>query len=54
MKKKYRILLTDILLMAELKREYGLNFSGGERIRVKIKRVDPQNDLLKLEYVGAG
>jgi exoribonuclease-2 len=54
MKKKYRILLKDFLLMAELKREYGLNFSGGERIRVKIKRVDPQNDLLKLEYVGSG
>jgi exoribonuclease-2 len=54
MKKKYRILLKDFLFMAELKREYGLNFSGGERIQVKIKRVDPQNDLLKLEYVGAG
>ena len=54
MKKKYRILLKDMLLMAELKREYGLNFSGGERIRVKIKKVDPQNDSLKLEYVGSG
>ena len=54
MKKKYRILLKDFLLWAELKRENGQNFSGGERIQVKIKKVDPQNDLLKLEYAGPG
>ena len=52
MKKKYRILLKDFLLMAELKREEDLKFSDGEQIQVKIKRVDPQNDMLKLEYAG--
>jgi ABC-type dipeptide/oligopeptide/nickel transport system ATPase subunit len=52
MKKKYRILLKDFLLMAELKRENGQNFSGGEQIRVKIIKSDPQNNLLKLEFVG--
>lgn len=52
MKKKYRILLKDFLLMAELKREEGLKFSEGEQVRVKIKRVDPQNDMLKVEYGG--
>ena len=54
MKKKYRVLLKDFLLMAELKRENGQNFSGGEHIRVRIIKSDPQNNLLKLEYVGAG
>ena len=54
MRKKYRILLKDFLLMAELKRENGQNFSGGEQIRVRIIKSDPQNNLLKLEYAGAG
>ena len=54
MKKKYRILLKDFLLWAELKREKGQNFSGGEQIQVKIKKVDPRNDLLKVEYAGVG
>ena len=53
MKKKYRILLKDFLLLAELKRENGRSFSGGEPIRVKIIKSDPQNNLLKLEYVRA-
>ena len=54
MKKKYRVLLKDFMFMAELKRENGRNFFAGEQIQVKIKKVDPQNDLLKLEYTGAG
>ena len=54
MKKRYRILLKDFFLVAELKRENGQNFSGGEPIRVKIIKSDPQNNLLKLEYMGAG
>jgi exoribonuclease-2 len=54
MKKKYRILLKDFLLMAELKRENGQNFSEGEHIRVKIIKSEPKTNLLKLEYVGAG
>ncbi len=54
MKKKYRVLLKDFMFMAELKRENGRNFFAGEQIQIKIKKVDPQNDLLKLEYTGAG
>ena len=52
MKKKDRILLKDFFLVAELKRENGQSFSGGEPIRVKIIKSDPQNNLLKVEYVG--
>lgn len=52
MKKKYRILLTDFLLVAEMKRTNDLNFSGGERIMVRVKKSDPWNDLLSLEFAG--
>ncbi|MDY7036859.1 MAG: RNB domain-containing ribonuclease, partial [Thermodesulfobacteriota bacterium] len=52
LKNKYRILLTDFLLIAEIRRENGQNLSGGQRIIVKVKKSDPWNDLLNLEYVG--
>jgi exoribonuclease-2 len=50
MKKSYRILLTDFLLVAEMKREGGMDFSEGDHILVKVKKADPWNALLKLEY----
>jgi exoribonuclease-2 len=52
MKKKYRILLTDFLLVAEMRRITGQNFSEGERIMVRVKKSDPWNDLLSLEFAG--
>ncbi|MEE9611142.1 MAG: hypothetical protein V3W19_07815, partial [Desulfatiglandales bacterium] len=52
MKSKYRILLTDFLLVAEMRRENGQSFSAGQRITVAVKKSDPWNDLLNLEYVG--
>ena len=52
MKSKYRILLTDFLLVAEMRREDGQVLSEGQRILVKVVRSDPWNDLLSLEYVG--
>jgi exoribonuclease-2 len=52
MKSKYRILLTDFLLVAEMRRENGQNFSAGQRITVTVKKSDPWNDLLNLVYVG--
>jgi len=54
MKSKYRILLTDLLLVVEMKRLEGQDFSAGQSIVVKIKRSDPWNDFLKVEYAGAG
>jgi len=51
MKSRYRLLLTDFLLIAEMKREDGQVFSPGESIAVKVKKVDPWNDQLHLEHV---
>ena len=51
LKNKYRVLLTDFLLIAEIRRENGQKLSGGQRIIVKVKKSDPWNDLLNLEYV---
>ena len=51
MKSRYRILLTDLLLIADMKREAGQDFSPGERIMVKVKKSDPWNDKLHLEHV---
>lgn len=49
LKKSYRILLTDFLLIAEMKRENGRNFSEGDQILVKVKKSDPWNDVLQVE-----
>lgn len=50
-KTKYRIVLTDFLLITEMKRIEGQGFSEGQRIMVKIKKCDPWNDVLRLECV---
>ena len=52
MKNRYRILLPDFLLVAEMRREDGQGFSPGQRIMAKVKKADPWNDLLSLEYAG--
>jgi exoribonuclease-2 len=52
MKNRYRVLLKDFLLVAEMKRENGQSFSNGDNIMVKVKKSDPWNDLLTLEYAG--
>jgi exoribonuclease-2 len=49
LKNKYRILLTDFLLVTEMKRENGQEFGQGQQIMVKIRKCDPWNDLLNLE-----
>jgi len=51
MKSRYRIFLTDLLLIADIKREDGQDFSPGEHIMVKVKKSDPWNDHLHLEHV---
>ena len=51
MKDRYRILLTDFLLVEYLRKQNDLKFNEGERITVKIKQSDPWNDKLVLEYV---
>lgn len=46
----YRVLLTDFLLVTEMKREDGQDFFEGQQIMVTVKKADPWNDLLSLEY----
>jgi exoribonuclease-2 len=49
LRNRYRILLTDFLLVTEVKRENGQEFHQGQQITVKVKKSDPWNDLLSLE-----
>jgi exoribonuclease-2 len=51
LKSKYRIVLRDFYLVAEIKRRQGTILSPGQEIMVKVKRADPWDDLLKLEDV---
>lgn len=52
LKNRYRVILVDFLLVAEIKKEAGQDISQGKKIMVKIKKADPWNDLLVLEYAG--
>ncbi|MFP4086238.1 MAG: RNB domain-containing ribonuclease [Desulfobacteraceae bacterium] len=51
LKRKYRILLEDVLMIADLKRQNGIILSQGQKIRVRVKKADPWEDMLTLEYV---
>lgn len=51
-KSKYRIVLTDFLLMTEMKRQEGQSLPEGQAIRVRVKKVNPWEDILQLEQVG--
>jgi exoribonuclease-2 len=52
LKNKYRVVLTDFLLATEIKKEAGQDIPQGKKIMIKIKKADPWNDLLMLEYAG--
>ena len=52
LRSKYRLVLTDILLMTEMDRVEGEEFTGGQRVMVRIKKADPWNDRLRVEYAG--
>jgi exoribonuclease-2 len=52
MKGKYRVIFSDYLFTAEMKRESTHDFLEGQSVLVKVKRSDPWNDLLILEYAG--
>ena len=53
---KHRLLLTDVLLVTEMRRKNGRDFSPGQRIRVVVEKSDPWEDVLSLVPVenGAG
>ena len=46
---KYRVLLSDVQLIAEVKRENGQNFYEGQEIMVKIRKSNPWEDYLKVD-----
>ncbi|MBW1799527.1 MAG: RNB domain-containing ribonuclease [Deltaproteobacteria bacterium] len=52
MKRNHRILLTDFILLTDLKREARNELSEGQRIWVRIKKADPWLDELKVVYEG--
>jgi exoribonuclease-2 len=52
LKNKYRILLTDFLLVAEIKREPHLVLNPADHILVEVKKADPWLDTLDLAYAG--
>jgi exoribonuclease-2 len=51
LKNKYRIVLTDFLMVTDFKRQDGIIFSKGQEIRVSVKKADPWDDMITLEYV---
>lgn len=51
MKSRYRILLTDILFVTEIKQEALKGLSSGESVQVKVRKADPWEDILVLEPV---
>ncbi len=51
LKTKYRVVLKDFFLVAEIKRKNGTLLRPGDEIIVKIKKVDPWEDVLELSYV---
>ncbi len=51
LKNKYRIVLTDFLMVTDFKRQDGIIFSKGQEILVRVKRADPWDDMITLEYV---
>ena len=50
LKSKYRILLKDFLLIADLKREPRVALHPADQIRVQVKNADPWQDTLELAY----
>jgi exoribonuclease-2 len=52
LKNKYRILLEDFLLIAEAKRDPNITLKAADHILVKVKKADPWEDTLELDYAG--
>ncbi|RJR26313.1 MAG: RNB domain-containing ribonuclease, partial [Desulfobacteraceae bacterium] len=52
LKNKYRIIMADFLMTAEMKRENGMLLKPGNEIMVRIKKADPWEDLLEIVYWG--
>ncbi|MCJ7684653.1 MAG: hypothetical protein MUO68_10215, partial [Desulfobacteraceae bacterium] len=53
-KNKYRIVLTDFHLLADIKRQEGSILCQGQEISVEVKKADPWDDIINLEYIDEG
>ncbi len=51
LKTKYRVALTDFLMMVDLRRKNGVILRQGQEISVRITKADPWEDILTLEYM---
>jgi len=51
LKTKYRVALTDFLIIVDLKRKNGVILRQGQEISVRVTKVDPWEDILTLEYI---
>lgn len=51
LKTKYRLVVPDFLLIAEVKRPNGLLLRPGQEILVELRKADPWNDVLELAFV---
>jgi exoribonuclease-2 len=49
---KHRLLLTEFLMLADIKRKNGQDFEPGERIQVSVEKSNPWEDVLSLKPVG--
>ena len=49
---KYRVLLTDVFLIVEVKKENGQSFHEGQEIMVRIRKSDPWEDFVKVDIDG--
>ena len=51
LKSKYRVVLTDFLMVTDLKRKNGIILRQGQNISVRVTKADPWEDTLTLEYM---
>ena len=51
LKSKYRIVLGEFQLIAEIKRQHGMIFKSGQKIKVRVKKSEPRADLLELQII---
>jgi exoribonuclease-2 len=52
LRKGYRVILCDLLLVAEVKRQNGTLLRPGQEIQVHVKQADPWEGLIQLVYAG--
>jgi hypothetical protein len=51
LRNKYRIVLDGFYLVAEIKRKNGMILSPGQEIVVEVRKSDPWEDVLELNYL---